>query len=99
MELATVSTIPSSAQSLVKPCGFSSLNLSLQKEKLCAVKGRNPTHRNEKTMANFDFTTQSDKTQLTQSHHNCVDTWAFRTAKAPQAGLFCLPHAYKLRSH
>jgi len=66
MELATVSTIPSSVQSLVRPCGFSSLNLSLQKEKLCAVKGRNPTHRNEKTMANFDFTTQSDTTQLTK---------------------------------
>ena len=30
----------------------------------------------------FDFTTQSDTTQLTQSHHNCVDTWACRTASA-----------------
>ena len=30
----------------------------------------------------FDFTTQSDTTQLTQSHHNCIDTWACRTASA-----------------
>ena len=27
-------------------------------------------------MTYFDFTTQSDTTQLTQSHHNCIDTWA-----------------------
>ena len=33
-------------------------------------------------ITNFDFTTQSDTTQLTQSHHNCVDTWACRTASA-----------------
>ena len=31
---------------------------------------------------NFDFTTQSDTTQPSQSHHNCVDTWACRTASA-----------------
>ena len=34
-------------------------------------------------ITNFDLTTQSDTTQLTQAHHhNCVDTWACRTASA-----------------
>ena len=31
---------------------------------------------------NIDYTTQSDTTQLTQPHHNCIDTWACRTASA-----------------
>ena len=30
----------------------------------------------------LDYTTQSDTTQLTQPHHNCIDTWARRTASA-----------------
>jgi len=41
--------------------------------------------KDNKTIAfptHFDFTTQSDTTQLTQSHHNCVDIWACRTASA-----------------
>ena len=30
----------------------------------------------------FDYTIQSDTTQLTQPHHNCIDTLACRTASA-----------------
>ena len=30
----------------------------------------------------FDYTSQLDTTQLSQSHYNCVDTWACRTASA-----------------
>ena len=41
---------------------------------------------------NFDFTTQSDTTQLTQSHHNCVDTWACRTASATIQCRFIFAH-------
>ena len=33
-------------------------------------------------MPDFDSTIQSDTTRLTQSQHNCVDTWACRTASA-----------------
>ena len=33
-------------------------------------------------LSNFDYTTQSDTSQLGQSRHNCADTWACRTSSA-----------------
>ena len=55
-------------------------------------------HSIHKDQAIFDSTIQSDTTRLTQSQHNCVDIHGHVGQQAPQAGLFCLPYAYKLRS-
>ena len=41
-------------------------------------------------MQDFDFTAQSDTTQLPQSHHNC-EILGHVGQQAPQAGLFCSP--------